>query len=172
VLELQGLTRDHLDAVRCFEVENRAYFAKSISDRGDEFFASFPERYDALLTEQATGVCAFYVLVDVQTGAVVGRFNLYNLEDGAANVGYRVAEEATGRGVATRGLRDLCQRAVDEHRLDRLNAAASRANGASQRVLEKAGFAVDGECVVGGKPGIKFALVLRSAGLTFLPKAP
>jgi [ribosomal protein S5]-alanine N-acetyltransferase len=163
VLELQRLTGDHLDAVRCFEVENRAYFAGSISDRGDEYFANFTEHHDALLAEQAAGACAFYVLVDVQAGAVIGRFNLYDLKDGAANVGYRVAQEVAGRGVATRGLRDLCRLARDEHGLDRLNAAASRANVASQRVLEKAGFAAERDCVVGGRPGIKFALRLKSA---------
>ncbi len=161
MLELQPLTRDHLEAVRSFELENRAYFARSISDRGDEFFATFSEHHDASLAEQAAGACAFYVLVDVRTGAVTGRFNLYDLRDGAANVGYRVAEEVAGCGVATRGLRDLCRRASDEHGLDRLNAEASRANAASRRVLVKAGFAVEGECVVGGKPGIRFALRLR-----------
>jgi [ribosomal protein S5]-alanine N-acetyltransferase len=64
VLELQLLTPDHLDAVRSFEVDNRAYFGRFINDRGDEFFATFPGRHDALLAEQAAGVCAFYVLVD------------------------------------------------------------------------------------------------------------
>jgi ribosomal-protein-alanine N-acetyltransferase len=162
VLALQWLTRDHLDAVLGFEVENRAYFARSITDRGDEFFASFPEHHDALLADQAAGVCAFYVLVDDHNGAVAGRFNLYDIGQGAANVGYRVAEEVTGRGVATQALRDLCQRAADERGLDRLNAETSRANAASQRVLEKAGFVVEGECVVAGKPGVRFTLPLRT----------
>jgi ribosomal-protein-alanine N-acetyltransferase len=162
VLELQLLTRDHLDAVRSFEVENRAYFGTFVSDRGDAFYARFPEHHDALLAQQAAGACAFYVLVDVRTGAVVGRFNLYDLENGAARVGYRVAEEVAGRGVATQALRDLCQRAADTHGLHRLNAETSRANVASQRVLEKARFAVEGPCVVGGKPGITFVLPLRA----------
>ncbi len=162
MLELQPLTRDHLDAILSFEVENRAYFRRSITDRGDEFFATFPERHEALLAQQAAGVCAFYVLVDDQTGAVVGRFNLYDLQEGAANVGYRVAEGVAGRGVATQALCDLCLRAADEHGLDRLNAETSQANVASQRVLEKAGFTVQGACTVEGKPGIKFALHLRA----------
>ncbi|HEY3772781.1 MAG TPA: GNAT family N-acetyltransferase [Solirubrobacteraceae bacterium] len=161
--ELQRLTRDHLDAVLSFEVANRAYFGRSIDDRGDEFFSSFPEHHDAALAQQAAGECAFYVLVDGHTGAVVGRFNLYRLEHGAATVGYRVAEDVAGRGVATQALRDLCRRAADDHGLDRLTAEASRANTASQRVLQKAGFAAVGECTVAGKPGIRFALDLSRA---------
>ena len=164
MLELERLTSHHLDALLCFEVENRAYFGRSIDDRGDEFFASFPEHHDAALAQQAAGECAFYVLVDGHTGAVVGRFNLYRLGHGAATVGYRVAEDVAGRGVATQALRDLCRRAVDDHGLDRLNAEASRTNAASQRVLEKAGFAAVGECTVAGKPGIRFALDLSRAG--------
>ncbi len=39
-------------------------------------------------------------------GAVVGRFNLYNVEDGTAEVGYRVAEQVAGWATST--LRKLC----------------------------------------------------------------
>jgi [ribosomal protein S5]-alanine N-acetyltransferase len=163
VLELQLLRQDHVDAVLAFEVENRAYFARSIADRGDEFYATFPRRHDALLAEQAAGVCAFYVLVDDETEAVVGRFNLYDIEQGAAEVGYRVAERVAGRGVATQALRELCHRAAHEHGLSRLTAGASRANVASQRVLMKAGFVAEGRSVAGGKPGIKFAKALRAS---------
>ena len=73
-------------------------------------------------------------------------------------MGYRIAEQVAGRGVATEALRDLCRRAADLHGLNRLNAEAARANVASQRVLEKAGFAVQGDCVVAGRPGLRFAL--------------
>ncbi len=162
MLELQLLRHDHLDAANAFEVENRAYFAGSIADRGDEFYAHLPERHDALLAEQAAGVCAFYVLVDDRTGAIVGRFNLYDLQEGAAEVGYRVAEAFAGRGVATRALRELCHRAAHDHALTRLSAEASRTNLASQRVLEKAGFAAEGACMVDGEPGTRFARSLRA----------
>ncbi len=62
--ELQRLDAGHAPAVLAFELANRAYFAASISDRGDDFFAEFSDRYDALLAEQEDGGCAFYVLVD------------------------------------------------------------------------------------------------------------
>jgi ribosomal-protein-alanine N-acetyltransferase len=114
-----------------------------INDRGDEFFDSFPEQHDALLADQDAGVCAFYVLVEPD-GTIVGRFNLYELKDGMANVGYRIAERVAGQGVATAALRDLCRRAAVDHGLRVLNAEASEGNLASQRVLEKSGFARPG----------------------------
>ena len=149
----------HLEAVRDFEIENRAYFARSINDRGDAFFQRFSEHHDAFLADQEAGACAFYVLVD-REGSVVGRFNLYDLKDGAARVGYRIAERVAGRGVASEALRDLCRRAVTDHGLQVLSAETSRANLASQRVLEKAGFTVTGTCVVAGDPGLEFSLTL------------
>ncbi|HSZ29434.1 MAG TPA: hypothetical protein VK784_06705, partial [Pseudonocardiaceae bacterium] len=84
--ELQRLRADHAPAVLAFELENRAYFASFISDRGDEFFAHFAEKYDALLAEQDTGTCVFHVLVD-DGGAVLGRFNLFDVADGTAVLG-------------------------------------------------------------------------------------
>ena len=73
--ELQRLRADHAPAVLAFELANRAYFAASISDRGDEFFDQFTERHSALLAEQEAGIGAFYVLV-AEDGSVLGRFNL------------------------------------------------------------------------------------------------
>jgi ribosomal-protein-alanine N-acetyltransferase len=159
VRELQRLTSDHLAAVLAFELENRAYFARSINDRGDEFFESFPDQHQALLAEQDAGVGAFYVLVEPD-GTIVGRFNLYELKDGMANVGYRIAERVAGQGVATDALRDLCRRAADDHGLRVLNAEASEANLASQGVLEKSGFAPTGACVVAGRPGLRFTAIV------------
>jgi ribosomal-protein-alanine N-acetyltransferase len=162
MLELQRLTSDHLEAVLAFELENRAYFAKSVSDRGDEFFETFAEHHRARLDEQEAGICVFSALVD-RDASVVGRFNLYDLENGAARVGYRVAERVAGRGVATEALSELCRKAADDHGLWTLTADTSTANLASQRVLEKAGFASSGTCVVGGKPGLKFTAALFDA---------
>jgi ribosomal-protein-alanine N-acetyltransferase len=155
VPELQRLRADHAAAVLAFELANRAYFAASISDRGDEFFDRFTERHSALLAEQEAGICAFYVLV-ADDGSVLGRFNLYDLEDGTAKLGYRVAQHVAGRGVATASVRELCSLAGVRHRLRTLRAATSSANAASQKVLTKAGFVPVGPADpadLGGKPG-------------------
>lgn len=153
--ELELLSAEHAAAVLAFEVANREYFAASISDRGDDFFERYAERHEALLSEQEAGLGAFYVLVD-QDGSVLGRFNLFEIAGRSANLGYRVARHAAGRGVATAAVRELCRLAVDRHGLCTLRAATSHQNVASQRVLAKAGFIPTGPAApadLGGKPG-------------------
>ena len=153
--ELKQLRAGHAAAVLAFELANRAYFAAAVSDRGDDYFDRFTERHNASLAEQVAGVCAFYVLV-AEDGSVLGRFNLYDLEDGSARLGYRVAERIAGRGVATATVRELCRLATARHGLRTLRAATSHDNAASRKVLTKAGFVPDGLATpadLGGKSG-------------------
>jgi [ribosomal protein S5]-alanine N-acetyltransferase len=149
------LEAGHAPAVLAFELANRAYFAAWVSDRGDEFFERFTERFDALLAEQEAGVCACYVLV-AEDGSVLGRFNLVDIEDHTAELGYRVAQQVTGRGVATATVRELCRLAAARHGLRTLRAATAHQNVASGKVLAKAGFVPVGPADpahLGGKPG-------------------
>jgi ribosomal-protein-alanine N-acetyltransferase len=155
VPELQLLEAGHAPAVLAFERANRAYFTATISDRGDEFFAEFAQRHSDMLAEQEAGSFAYYVLV-AEDGSVLGRFNLYDIKDGTANVGYRVAQNVAGRGVATATVLELCRLAAERHGLHTLRAATSQENAASQKVLIKAGFVPVGPADpadLGGKPG-------------------
>jgi [ribosomal protein S5]-alanine N-acetyltransferase len=157
VPELQRLHPGHAPAVLAFELANRSYFAASISDRGDEYFDQFAGQHSALLAEQEAGAGAYYVLV-AEDGSVLGRFNLYRFEDGdgTAELGYRVAQHAAGRGLATATVRELCRLAAARHGLRTLRAATSRDNTASQKVLAKAGFVPAGPADpahLGGKQG-------------------
>lgn len=153
--KLQLVRADHGPAILVFELENRAYFTESISDRGDEYFDRFEERHNELIAAQEAGIDASYVLVD-DDGSVLGRFNLYHIQDGVAEVGYRVAQRVAGRGAATAAVRELCELASSQHGLRTLKAATSNRNLASQRVLIKAGF-VPAEAAepadIGGKQG-------------------
>ncbi|MFJ3307389.1 GNAT family N-acetyltransferase [Streptomyces sp. NPDC086549] len=153
--ELKRLHAGHASAVLAFELENRAYFAASVSDRGDDFFDQFTDRYNALLAEQEAGICAFHVLV-ADDDSVLGRFNLVDIEDRGAQLGYRVAQHAAGRGVATQTVLELCRLAAARYGLHVLRAGAASENVASQRVLTKAGFVPVGPADpadLGGKPG-------------------
>ncbi|WP_108990743.1 GNAT family N-acetyltransferase [Streptomyces coelicoflavus] len=153
--ELERLHVGHAPAVLAFELANRTYFAASVPDRGDAYFDAFNDRYEALLAEQEAGICVFYVLV-AQDGSVLGRFNLYDLDDGSARLGYRVGQQAAGRGVATATVRELCGIAAARHGLRTLRAAASHDNAASRKVLVNAGFVPAGPAApddLGGRSG-------------------
>ncbi|MEY9871543.1 ribosomal-protein-alanine N-acetyltransferase [Streptacidiphilus sp. MAP12-33] len=157
--ELTPLHPDHARAVLAFERENRAWFARSVSDRGDAFFDRFDEQFRASLAEQDSGACAFYVLAEADGDDVLGRFNLYGLHDGTADLGYRMAEHACGRGLATAAVGELCRLAATRHGLRTLRAATSLTNLASQRVLAKCDFTPTGPAdpsALGGKPGTWF----------------
>ena len=156
--ELQQLEAGHAPAVLAFELANRAYFATSISDRGEEYFEQFDERHREMLDEQAAGIGAYYLLVD-EDGSVLGRFNLFRLDGSAGELGYRVAEKVAGQGVATATVREVCRLAAERHGLRTLRAATSDQNAASRRVLIKAGFVPAGPADpahLGGKPGTWF----------------
>jgi [ribosomal protein S5]-alanine N-acetyltransferase len=159
---MQRLRADHESAVLDFERANRKYFAESISDRGDDFFAHFDDHFRELVAEHVAGVGIYHVLVE-NDASVVGRFNLYRVENGTAEVGYRVAQRVSGRGVATAGLRNLCRLAREDYGLRTLRAATSIENIASQRVLANAGFTAVGPTEIAGRQGVLYELVLARA---------
>ncbi len=158
-MELHRLAEEHAAALLEFELENREWFARSVPDRGDDYFATFPARHAALLAEQEAGVCHFHVLLD-EDGAVLGRFNLVDATDGEAELGFRVAQRVAGRGVATFGVRRTCALARDEYGLSRLTASAATTNAGSLAVLRRTGFRPVGEVTLAGEPGIRHVLRL------------
>jgi RimJ/RimL family protein N-acetyltransferase len=77
-------------------------------------------------------------------GDRLGRVSLGLDGNGAAQVGYWMDPAARGRGVATRGLRELCRWGFGELGLGLIEWRAEVGNWASRRVAEKAGFTVEG----------------------------
>ncbi|WP_043226662.1 GNAT family N-acetyltransferase [Streptomyces sp. NRRL F-5193] len=142
---LERIRSDHAPALLAFEVENRAFFAGRVPDRGDAYFAEFDVRHRELIEAQEAGELHFHLLV-AGDGEVLGRINLNDVdpEAGTAELGYRLAEKATGRGLATFGVREVIRRAAGEYGLRRLTAVVSHGNDASRAVLARAGFGAVG----------------------------
>ncbi|MFI6938726.1 GNAT family N-acetyltransferase [Streptomyces sp. NPDC050418] len=152
---LQRLSPEHAPALLAFEQENRAYFAASVPDRGDAFFAAFDAVMRDRLAEQEAGECHFHVLVDTD-GAILGRVNLVDVADGEAELGYRIAKAASGRGLATDAVRQVCALAAERYGLRTLRAVTTTDNGASRAVLARTGFVATGEIVIGDQPGTAY----------------
>jgi ribosomal-protein-alanine N-acetyltransferase len=75
---------------------------------------------------------------------VVGAVTLNDLVPGpfrSAAIGYWLAVDAVGRGLATRAVEAVAEIADTELRLHRIEASTRTNNVASQRVLQRTGFA-------------------------------
>ncbi|GAB3110141.1 GNAT family N-acetyltransferase [Streptomyces calidiresistens] len=158
MVTLERLRADHAAAVIAFEWENREWFARSIPDRGDAWFAEFHERHRALLAEQEAGLHHLHVLVE-DDGRVIGRVNLVDVAGpagGTAELGYRIAEAAGGRGVATTAVTEVCRRAAEVYGLSALTAVTTLDNPASRAVLARTGFVPVGDIDLDGRPGTRY----------------
>ena len=103
----------------------------------------------AARTEEArqAGRTLSLAIVDARSGVVLGSCDIRrpDREDpGLAEVGYLLAEEARGRGVATRALGLLIDWSFREIGMERVQALTHPNNPRSARVLERLGFQREG----------------------------
>lgn len=159
MLRLERLRADHGDILLAFEREHREYFARSVPDRGDAYFTDFAARHRGLLAEQDAGTCHFHLVID-DTGALVGRVNLVDVEEGAAELGYRIGETAAGRGTATAAVEEVCRLAAASYGLHSLIADTTLDNLASAAVLRRTGFTAVEDITLDGRPGIRYRRAL------------
>ncbi len=140
---LRALAVTDAHALTALYRENRHFLAELEPLRPESFFTyEGQRRHVAQLTERRTAGTAYPYLI-VLGDKPVGAINLSNVARGAfqsANVGYWVAEQHNGKGVATTALALMCRRAFGELALHRLEAGTLLDNRASQRVIEKNGF--------------------------------
>ena len=96
-------------------------------------------------------------LLAVDDHALLGSFGLMELdrEPGFGEIGYWVAAEARGRGIATRGVVLLADWAREELGLTHIEVLPHKDNAASRRVAEKAGFADTGELVASPRAAVQ-----------------
>jgi ribosomal-protein-alanine N-acetyltransferase len=71
--------------------------------------------------------------------------------DGVVELGYEIAESRRGRGLATAATQAMLSEAFADEQVTLVIAHTLPEQGASNRVLERAGFAYDGEAREGGE---------------------
>jgi len=125
------ITTDDAPALAELQRLNRAFLAPWEPVRGDGYFTEAGQRaaIEQALTEHEQGRSLPQVILDDGAG-IVGRITLNGIVRGAfqsCSVGYWVSQSVTGRGMATAALRQIIETLLD--------------NAASQRVLERNGFA-------------------------------
>jgi RimJ/RimL family protein N-acetyltransferase len=100
-----------------------------------------------------------WTLRDRAGGGFVGACGLgyfHGLPD--AEVGYIIAKAYWGRGLATEAAVRVLRHAIEAIRLPRVVGLTRAGNVASQRVMLKAGMALQGPCQYDGKEGLLYAI--------------
>lgn len=132
------------DALAELRVRNRAYLTPWEPIRPEPFFTPAGQAADlaAVLDRYERGDAAPFVIVNDE-GLVIGRLTLSGIVRGAFQscvVSYWVAEEHTGKGLASEAVADALQYAFMTLGLHRVQAETLPENEPSQRVLQRNGF--------------------------------
>ncbi|MBF7144786.1 MULTISPECIES: GNAT family N-acetyltransferase [Pseudomonas] len=140
---IRELQHTDAPALLAFEQANRAWFDAHIEARPPSFYSldGVAEHIDTYLQGLAAGTWHPFVLCTPK-GDIVGRANLkaINQAAGEAEVGYRIAQQATRQGLATLALEHLMYQARVRWALHALVAWVFDENRGSRRVLERCGF--------------------------------
>ena len=139
-----------LDELVALRVRNRAYTEPFEPLRREDFYTPSGQAQEIALDDRAwtAGTGFAFAILDVAAGdRIIGRIALSNVVRGPwrnANLGYWVDEASRGRGHATAAARMILVFAFEHAGLHRVQPAVMPRNTASRRVVEKAGFRLEG----------------------------
>ncbi|MFS4505744.1 GNAT family N-acetyltransferase [Clavibacter sp. Sh2141] len=138
------LTPDDAPALSDLRLRSRAFLAPWEPVRPAEHDTPAGQRADveAALAHHARGQRVPLAILD-DDGSVAGRLDLTGIVRGAFEscaMGYWLAEDRTGRGLATDAVRAAVALAFGDLGLHRVEAGTLPGNRASQAVLARAGF--------------------------------
>ena len=99
---------------------------------------------NAMTSSDKDKVFAFAVCLDGKAVGNIGAFRQQNIHFRTAEIGYYLSEEYWSKGIMTEAVRLLCEKIFSETDILRLYAEPFAHNTASRKVLEKAGFMLEG----------------------------
>lgn len=142
-IELRQVTADDAEVLLKLYRTNRTFLAPWEPKREDSFFTEDHQRRQlaqAGVDRRSGQALPCVILADDR---VVGRININDIVRGAfdsAHLGYWVAQEMNGHGVATAAVAAAARLCFEDLGLHRVQAATLTHNTASQRVLDQNGF--------------------------------
>jgi len=111
----------------------------------------------------------FAIEVDGEAAGGIGFVPHMDVERVSAEIGYWLGEPFWGRGIVTEALVEVTKHAIETHKLTRVYAVPYARNEASCRVLEKAGYVLEGRL---RRSCIKDGEVLDQMQYAFVVDAP
>jgi RimJ/RimL family protein N-acetyltransferase len=142
-ITLEPLAQRHVPVFQTLVLEDDIRRFTMVPTRPDRHFAAnWVARYERGWAE---GSRAGFAILGGD-GAIVGFAGIFGLDDPGAEgeIGYLVAAEARGQGIAGRSVALLTRWGFDELGLERIELRIDTDNVASARVAERAGYRLDG----------------------------
>ncbi|MGN0584155.1 MAG: GNAT family N-acetyltransferase [Ruminococcus sp.] len=102
------------------------------------------EYINFILDSNPNDTFAYAIDVDCKAVGSIGAFRQKNIHCRTAELGYYLAEEYWGKGIMTSAVKQLCEKLFAETDIIRIFAEPFCYNAGSRRVLEKAGFQLEG----------------------------
>ena len=99
---------------------------------------------NSILFSNSDNTFAYAIDVDGTAVGSIGAFRQENIHCRTAELGYYLSEEYWGKGIMTEAVRLLCEKVFAETDIIRIFAEPFAYNIGSRRVLEKAGFHLEG----------------------------
>jgi len=142
-LLLRALTREQAEVIVALVRQGQSW-ASDYPTEGDVRIAAYALAGNTVFPTDAVPWGVF-VIVDKTSASSIGGIGFKGApnERGEVEIGYGVSDSFQGRGVATEAVQALCDFARVGARV--VIAETDRDNVASQRVLEKSGFRIDGQ---------------------------
>ena len=140
-------------SIRLLGEDDLAFLSEVVSDESTRRFTRIPEPppagfaqtwFGAYQAGRTDGTREAFVVVEGGTAVGLALAPSIDREAATAELGYLVAAEARGRGVATTALRLLSEWAFEELGLIRLELRIGTENVASQTVARRAGYTLEG----------------------------
>ena len=102
------------------------------------------EYINFILASNPNDTFAYAIDVDGEAVGSIGAFRQGNIHCRTAELGYYLAEKYWGKGIMTSAVKQLCEKLFAETDIIRIFAEPFDYNVGSRRVLEKAGFQLEG----------------------------
>jgi RimJ/RimL family protein N-acetyltransferase len=160
-LDIRPLQRSDLDGLhRMYGDEETMRY--SGGSGGARTRAQTSAGLDRMIGHQDEYGFGMYALVDRDSGEMVGECGLVHVELKLPEVelAYYVVRDRWGRGYATEAARACLDHGFADLGLDRIIAIAWPENGASHRVMEKAGMTYEGTGTYYGREMVRYAAEL------------
>lgn len=140
-----------------YPAEREQMEALIASETNDELRIAYQEMLAGCLRDPGGWEWHAVWMIELKDGTHIGELCFKGLEaDGAAELGYGIAEAYRGHGYAAEAVKAVSSWAFEDPAVTAVEAETAADNIASQRVLEKCGFAASGKV---GEEGPRFILL-------------